>query len=407
MSQCPFNLLQSQSTQPPLGNDDNPNQHMNTNKTQEKDNNQPQYELILELQDSVFQLKGKYKQLVEDYKQFLSHLDKLSKELPQTNNDLYFEDVKKQRQLEEWNKKILDFEGNFLSQTNLSGRKHQLENLEKVIQEYPQETQSKTTPPSVVADRQEDKYKTQLAKEAQEPLQLQSEINKLTELVSNLQKELKAEKEERFNLYKKLEEDKEERSHLQSVIEKLTTLIETKVDLIPNNQNDSPKSNMTPVENAKDSGIQVIQTHESQPQQITSNSSSTYPQFSWVPKYNKDPDSFLQYATEVSATEESINQRRLGTNQSVILENIRKGKGNYWIFTGDNSGNAEKCLVPKGGLKINEYNLKTVQSLFKCTGESLEISSKFILIKPAIVSPIENEKWQVVELGELQFQYNE
>ncbi|MBD2199435.1 MULTISPECIES: hypothetical protein [Calothrix] len=115
--------------------------------------------------------------------------------------------------------------------------------------------------------------------------------------------------------------------------------------------------------------------------------------------YNQNRNSLSKYSTEVSETEESINQRRLGSHQAAILEKVSKGKGSYWIINKEGLD----YLVPKGSIKINEFNYKTVESLFDCQGYQPNISSDFVLLKPAQVTSISQQMWQIVDYGVLRF----
>jgi myosin heavy subunit len=117
-----------------------------------------------------------------------------------------------------------------------------------------------------------------------------------------------------------------------------------------------------------------------------------------VNSYNADPKIFSEKGVElVSETEESINQRRLGTSKAILEKNRR---GNYWILT----ENRCEYMVPKGNVKINEHNHNTVEALFQCLDYQASISNDFKLVKPAKVSFLTGlEKWQVEERGILQF----
>ena len=169
-------------------------------------------------------------------------------------------------------------------------------------------------------------------------------------------------------------------------------------DLIPNYQGNSPYKNIAPTHG--ELANQPIQTPGIKSRSIPTNQYSNWLNVGWVATYNKNPDSFSTEATEVSETEQSIEARRLGTSQPAIFEKARRGKGNYWILI--QSGFS--YLVPKANIKINEYNYETVETLFECQGYQSGYSSDFTLVKPAIVSPIlSGEKWQLVELGVLQF----
>ncbi|NEO99245.1 MAG: hypothetical protein F6K58_11290 [Symploca sp. SIO2E9] len=116
----------------------------------------------------------------------------------------------------------------------------------------------------------------------------------------------------------------------------------------------------------------------------------------WVNTYNQNPNSLLKEATEVSETDESINNRRLGSHENVVLE--KKRRGNFWIL----KESSYEYLVPKENLKINEYSYETVQALFECRG--YQPGSNFQLIQAARVYPLTaGQKWQLEEPGILQF----
>lgn len=194
-------------------------------------------------------------------------------------------------------------------------------------------------------------------------------------------------------LQSELERVKEERSQLQYQIEQ----IQTRLEALERNSRviyqENSSSNLVVDDSLE---VESQTTHKYTQTSTTLNLSSE--EFNWVATYNQNPDFLSQYAIEVSATEESMNQRRSGTNQATVLEKSRKG--NYWILTVQD----RKYLVPKGKLKINEHSYQTVEALFECQGYQPGDSSEFKLIKPGIVSPISTgDKWQLVEPGVLQF----
>ncbi|GGA57884.1 hypothetical protein [Okeania sp. KiyG1] len=116
-----------------------------------------------------------------------------------------------------------------------------------------------------------------------------------------------------------------------------------------------------------------------------------------ISTYQQNPRLLSRNAIEVSETEQSINQRRLGGGQGAILQKNRRGS--YWIL---NEGGID-YMVPKNYFKVNEYTSETVANLFECQGYQPEYSG-FKLIKPARVSAISiGETWQLVERGVLQF----
>ncbi|VXD17359.1 hypothetical protein PL8927_60001 [Planktothrix serta PCC 8927] len=87
----------------------------------------------------------------------------------------------------------------------------------------------------------------------------------------------------------------------------------------------------------------------------------------------------------------------MGSNQPIALE--QKKNGSYWVWE---SGGV--CyLIPKYSLKINQYNFETIQYIFECEGYSSN-SQGFKLLKPAqVYSSDGGKKWQVSQLGILQF----
>lgn len=113
-------------------------------------------------------------------------------------------------------------------------------------------------------------------------------------------------------------------------------------------------------------------------------------------RYNRDMVSFSQQATEVNATEDSLNKLRIGSTSNVIFESKRRGP--YWIVR----ENGYDYLVPSNHLRLNQHNYKTVEDLFECI--NFKLDSNFQLVKPARVSPLPGgETWQLEERGILQF----
>ena len=104
-----------------------------------------------------------------------------------------------------------------------------------------------------------------------------------------------------------------------------------------------------------------------------------------------------QNAITVSAATESIDNSRLGVGKPVLEKQRR---GSYWILKQGGS----QYLVPSDTIKINEYSIDTLKNLFECQGVNSEGSKgKFELLKPAKVSSIGEEKWQLSEPGKLEF----
>lgn len=118
----------------------------------------------------------------------------------------------------------------------------------------------------------------------------------------------------------------------------------------------------------------------------------------FVEEYNRDKHSLFNKAiATVTETEESMNNRRDGKSIPLQLE-IKSSQGNYWIINEDGSD----YLVPKSDIKINEFNFKTIAVLFECNN-GFDNYSFFQLLKPAKISKISSNLWQLEEKGELDF----
>ncbi|MGK7877633.1 MAG: hypothetical protein AB4426_31325 [Xenococcaceae cyanobacterium] len=124
---------------------------------------------------------------------------------------------------------------------------------------------------------------------------------------------------------------------------------------------------------------------------------SSLPDDDLVVIHNKKPNLLAGKTIKVSATKESIEKRRLGYNYPVILEEV--SNGNYWIVT----DKASDYMIPKKNLIINKPSYETVQELFELSGYQSRQSNKFDLIKPARVTPMSGDKWELMEKGKLRF----
>lgn len=120
-------------------------------------------------------------------------------------------------------------------------------------------------------------------------------------------------------------------------------------------------------------------------------------EYELVEQYNQKRET-LSNAEEVSETKESITNRRLGSNYSIIFAQQRRG--NYWIVEKE----GRNYLVPSDNLRLNEYNVKTVESVFECRGFQPHSVNNFQLLQPAIVKETnEGKNWQLDQPGILQF----
>ncbi|WP_009634034.1 hypothetical protein [Synechocystis sp. PCC 7509] len=116
--------------------------------------------------------------------------------------------------------------------------------------------------------------------------------------------------------------------------------------------------------------------------------------------YNTNPKLLEKKAIKVLETTNSINRKRAGISQRIVLE--KATKCNYWVVY-DNTD--KSCwLFFKNNMRISEYRYKDIQALFECYGYQPDYLS-FKLVKPAklISLATEEQKWIAEELGILEF----
>ena len=117
-----------------------------------------------------------------------------------------------------------------------------------------------------------------------------------------------------------------------------------------------------------------------------------------VATYNQSPQILSAKIIEVAISEVSINQ----INEEVVFEKSRRG--NYWIINLE----GKTYLVPKNNFKINQFNYNSFTEIFEFHGYKSRKTSNFILLKPAIVSPISvDNSWKVIDTGIVRFDYRE
>ncbi|MGL5806488.1 MAG: hypothetical protein ACRC11_13795, partial [Xenococcaceae cyanobacterium] len=118
-------------------------------------------------------------------------------------------------------------------------------------------------------------------------------------------------------------------------------------------------------------------------------------QFGIIYDYNKT--SILEKAiATVSVTKTSWDNFKNGVNDRVYFREIEQG--NYLIIEEENIN----YLIPKENFKIAENKLEIVQTLFTCIGYQIDYSDLQI-IKPAKVSKLLSDWWQLEEQGILVF----
>lgn len=113
-----------------------------------------------------------------------------------------------------------------------------------------------------------------------------------------------------------------------------------------------------------------------------------------VAQYNKNSNSLLSQAIQVSQTEDSLTQ----TNKSAFFQTT--SRGNYLIITIENL----TYLVPKPNIKFNQYNYQTLKNIFQCYGYETTSNREFLVLKPAVVNSLAiDQKWQLIKPGIIQF----
>ncbi len=242
---------------------------------------------------------------------------------------------------------------------------------------------------------------------SQDKLQLQSQLlESLQSNISQLQRELQEVKKERSQLQSylsqlraTLDEEKKARSQLEYKIEEIqdqiSSLSQDSTTLKPENSSDE---NVKSEETETPSPSPGSQSAEVESPKTTVALNLDSQEKDLVKTYNKNPTYLSGYPTEVSETEESIEERRLGKSQAAVFEKVRNGT--YWIVTVQD----RRYLVPKGGMKFNQNNYQTAQSLFEFQGYQPGVSIDFQLLKPGKVSVVPSgDKWELVERGVLQF----
>lgn len=119
------------------------------------------------------------------------------------------------------------------------------------------------------------------------------------------------------------------------------------------------------------------------------------PQFVEIYNRNKYFISDEVIAT-VAETQESLNQKHLDNSNTITLENTTKKK--YWIIEEDDV----YYLIPHAKIKIDEYNIKSFESIFECISFHPEYSD-FKLVKPAIVFNDDDRAWKLERKGRIEF----
>ncbi|MEG3436428.1 hypothetical protein V0288_04790 [Pannus brasiliensis CCIBt3594] len=224
-----------------------------------------------------------------------------------------------------------------------------------------------------------------------------------TEIQADVPKDIRLDIQSYNHLYNEIynELDQEFSQKLQKIKRSIES-IESKVTDLENRTQKTTKSqsrNYQPPQIEEEKEQARISPWSSYPEPVSTPPARSVPTFSnpqWVDTYNRQSPSLS--LTEVSPTEESLNNRRLGSSQPIILETSRRG--HYGIYIDGN----EHYLVPSQHFRINQHNYKTVEALFECRNYTPDSPGNFRLLKPAVAYPITGGKsWQLYEPGILQF----
>ncbi|BAZ14185.1 hypothetical protein NIES4071_60250 [Calothrix sp. NIES-4071] len=359
-----------------------------------------------QLEKHLQSLQNQYNQSTQSFAKVTSELEQLRNQLPQRIEiDLLdIERIKAMgeagnkvaKQIDESNQRLLEFQNKFISLTTQYS-----ESLFRL--KYPQsELQANQflSPPPSIPPTQAPNFSQNLLE--QQKLQLKSFQGELEgAIIKAIQKNRNLQTQEISQLLQNLQV--EITKYLAS---KPLEGVQNSLNYLSANTQNTPKNhveNVQKLEKHTEENVENSDIYQQSREQTIVEPPRDEPLPSWVSYYNKSPESFSkevsQNVIEVSETEDSIEQRRLGSNYSVVLEKIRVGRGSFWVFIDQ----SEIYLVPKIGVKINNYNIATVKCLFKVLGEP-QGDYKFTLLKPAKVIQTKEQNWQLLESGVLQFE---
>ena len=113
-------------------------------------------------------------------------------------------------------------------------------------------------------------------------------------------------------------------------------------------------------------------------------------------QYESDPSYFQNSATLASETEGSIQQRRNGKRNRLILG--EDSYGSYFIIRYE----SQLTVFPSLDIDINRYNLFTVSEIFECKNYH-EDYSEYTLLLPALGEEYSHRQWVISKRGLLEF----
>jgi hypothetical protein len=228
---------------------------------------------------------------------------------------------------------------------------------------------------------------------------LNTQVEELTQTIQKLQLQLK--KYEHIDDVK-IQELLNQLTH-PLIIEAIKNIID-KFDqqpnnqITPDNQDDSitneSQENINEDKETNKQTLENIQNYNS----ISDNYLDLTPlEQELVNNYNNPNYEFGESIIIVYEAEESQNKRWSGSKERTVFKQNRKG--NYWVVIIEDFG----YIFPQRKLHINEHSQDTLISSFDCRSYQSGKSENFVLIKPGKVTAKNQDGWQLIEPGILQF----
>jgi hypothetical protein len=106
------------------------------------------------------------------------------------------------------------------------------------------------------------------------------------------------------------------------------------------------------------------------------------------------------YNNDYKQFTEAINVSPTVSDPRLLSKDRAGNSGNYRIIF-DNID--QYYLVPRADFRPEEYSYRTLKALFECIDYESSKSRRFTLIRPALVSKIDGNNWQLREMGCIQF----
>jgi hypothetical protein len=131
----------------------------------------------------------------------------------------------------------------------------------------------------------------------------------------------------------------------------------------------------------------------------------------WMEQYHHSPQDISQWAQNVEETPDSFARRngsgdrgqRNGKGAIVFAKQSRSTK--YWVIVSSSVLQGQKIayLVPRPNSKFNIHEQRDIEAYFDFEGIEADSNGKYRLTRPAIVTIFQEEHWELVERGLLEF----